>query len=143
MGELGVWYALSDIAIVGGSLVNIGGHNPIEAAIVGKPIIMGQYTQSCQLIVDQLKQAGALAQVNGSDELTQQLAHWLANPKAAQTAGHVGQILAEKYQDATKQQLAMIMQCIADNNEQLIKSEIQKIDHEPVASHGRKFIDDL
>ena len=64
-------------------------------------------------------------QVNGSDELTQQLAHWLANPKAAQTAGHVGQILAEKYQDATKQQLAMIMQCIADNKEQLIKSEIQ------------------
>ena len=143
MGELGVWYALSDIAIVGGSLVNIGGHNPIEAAIVGKPIIMGQYTQSCQLIVDQLKQAGALVQVNGSDELTQQLAHWLANPKAAQTAGHVGQILAEKYQDATKQQLAMIMQCIADNKEQLIKSEIQKIDHEPVASDGRKFIDDL
>lgn len=143
MGELGVWYALSDIAIVGGSLVNIGGHNPIEAAIVGKPIIMGQYTQSCQLIVEQLKQAGALVQIHNADQLTAQLSDWVANPQKAQTAGQVGQILAEKYQDANKQQLAMILECIAANNEKVIQSEIQKIDHEPVHNNGRKVIDDL
>lgn len=143
MGELGVWYALSDIAIVGGSLVNIGGHNPIEAAIVGKPILMGQFTQSCQLIVEQLKQAGALVQVNNEVELKQQLSDWLGNPQQAKNAGQIGQILAERYQDATKQQLAMILECIADNNEKVIQSEIQKIDHEMVNHHGRKVIDDL
>ena len=143
MGELGVWYALSDIAIVGGSLVNIGGHNPIEAAIVGKPIIMGHYTQSCQLIAEQLKQAGALVQIHNADQLTAQLSDWLANPQKAQTAGQVGQILAEKYQDANKQQLAMILECIAANNEKVIQSEVQKIDHEPVHNNGRKVIDDL
>lgn len=143
MGELGVWYALSDIAIVGGSLVNIGGHNPIEAAIVGKPIIMGQYTQSCQLIVEQLQQAGALVQIHNNEALTQQLSDWLAHPQKAQAAGQVGQILAEKYQDANKQQLAMILECIAANNKKRIQSEIQKIDHEPINNHGRKVIDDL
>ena len=55
MNELGIWYALADITLVCGSFVDIGGHNPIEAAIVGKPIIMGKYTQSCQQIVDKLK----------------------------------------------------------------------------------------
>ena len=64
MGELMLWYRQADVALVGGSLVDIGGHNPVEPASVGTPIIMGQYTQSCQNVVDKLASVGALYQPN-------------------------------------------------------------------------------
>ena len=66
MGELMQWYELADVALVGGSLVDIGGHNPVEPASVATPIIMGQYTQSCQNVVDKLAGVGALYQPNNS-----------------------------------------------------------------------------
>ena len=62
MGELMMWYALADVALVGGSLVDIGGHNPVEPASVATPVLMGRYTQSCQSVVDKLSEVGALYQ---------------------------------------------------------------------------------
>ena len=44
MGELMRYYALSDVAFVGGSLIERGGHNPIEPAILAKPLIVGPHT---------------------------------------------------------------------------------------------------
>lgn len=64
MGELMQWYALADVALVGGSLVDVGGHNPVEPASVATPILMGQYTESCQSVVDNLASVGALYQPN-------------------------------------------------------------------------------
>lgn len=64
MGELMYWYEQADVALVGGSLEDIGGHNPVEPASVGTPILMGKYTQSCQSVVDKLAEVGALYQPN-------------------------------------------------------------------------------
>ena len=64
MGELLQWYELADVALVGGSLMDIGGHNPVEPASMATPILMGQYTQSCQTVVDKLASVGALYQPN-------------------------------------------------------------------------------
>jgi len=64
MGEMMTWYTLSTVALVGGSLVDIGGHNPVEPASVATPVIMGRYTQSCQSVVDKLAEVGALYQPN-------------------------------------------------------------------------------
>ncbi|BFM02295.1 hypothetical protein Psyaliredsea_09420 [Psychrobacter alimentarius] len=66
MGELMTWYTLADVALVGGSLVDIGGHNPVEPASVATPVIMGRYTQSCQSVVDALSEVGALYQPNNA-----------------------------------------------------------------------------
>ncbi|ELA08023.1 3-deoxy-D-manno-octulosonic-acid transferase [Moraxella macacae 0408225] len=112
MGELGIWYALADIAFIGGSWVNVGGHNPVEAAIVGKPMIMGQYTRSCQLVVDKLKKAKALQQVYTKEQLYQAFEIWLKDSALASQAGQNGQQLAKAFQNATDQQLAMIEQCL-------------------------------
>ena len=62
MGELMMWFAVADVAMVGGSLVDIGGHNPVEPVSVATPILMGRYTQSCQTVVDKLASVGALYQ---------------------------------------------------------------------------------
>ena len=55
MGILTQAYALSDIAIIGGSFFNFGGHNPLEATYYKIPTIMGPYHQSCKDTVDKLK----------------------------------------------------------------------------------------
>ncbi|WP_367106151.1 3-deoxy-D-manno-octulosonic acid transferase [uncultured Psychrobacter sp.] len=62
MGELMHWYAQANVALVGGSLVDIGGHNPVEPTSVATPVLMGRYTQSCQSVVDKLASVGALYQ---------------------------------------------------------------------------------
>lgn len=54
MGILNMFYALSDIAIVGGSFMNFGGHNPLEPAFYSTSIIMGKYHHSCRDSVDRL-----------------------------------------------------------------------------------------
>jgi len=54
MGILNMFYALSDIAIVGGSFFNFGGHNPLEPAFYGIPSIIGKYHHSCRDSVDRL-----------------------------------------------------------------------------------------
>ena len=64
MGELMQWYSVADVALVGGSIADIGGHNPVEPASVATPIIMGSFTQSCQGVVDKLASVGALYQPN-------------------------------------------------------------------------------
>lgn len=60
MGELMILYGLADIALIGGSLVERGGHNPLEAALHHLPIIMGQYTYNFKIICQQLSNADGL-----------------------------------------------------------------------------------
>ena len=105
-----------------GSFVDIGGHNPIEAAIVGKPIIMGKYTQSCQQIVDKLKSVGALWQLENTqtpETLTKTLTIWINQPEQAKQAGQAGLQLAEKFQDVTQQQVGMIERVLANHQNHL------------------------
>ena len=54
MGILNTFYALSDVAIVGGSFFNYGGHNPLEPAFYGTPMIIGNHYYSCRDSVDRL-----------------------------------------------------------------------------------------
>lgn len=145
MGELGVWYALADIALVGGSWVDIGGHNPIEAAVVAKPIIMGQYTQACQAIVDKLHDVGALQQAADAPALSTILTDWLARPDAAAMAGRQGQALAKQHQDATYQQLAMILDCLDSHHERRVATQVRLIDNAPppTQTDGKTIIDDF
>lgn len=115
MGELMHWYALADVALVGGSLVDIGGHNPIEPLSVKTPVIMGPFTQSCQQVVDTLISKGALYQLpltkNSSatvSALSDQLQFWLSDLPAAKQAGQWGYNKVAAQQSVLDRQLAMI-----------------------------------
>ncbi|MBB3107294.1 3-deoxy-D-manno-octulosonic-acid transferase [Psychrobacter luti] len=135
MGELMKWYSLADVALVGGSLVDIGGHNPVEPSSVATPVLMGSYTQSCQSVVDKLASVGALYQPHnafysalGTDEqlsqqqkiasnqpssdddnlLYQQLQFWLSHLELAKKAGQAGAEMTEQQQAVLHRQLSMI-----------------------------------
>lgn len=67
MGELLDYYCLADVAFVGGSLVDIGGHNPIEPAALGRYVLMGGCHESCHDVVSILKSHGVLGIVSAQD----------------------------------------------------------------------------
>ena len=69
MGELLLLYALADIAFVGGSLVPNGGHNLLEPAALGKPVLSGPQLFNFLEIAAQLRAAGALGEVRDADSL--------------------------------------------------------------------------
>ena len=137
MGELMNWYALADVAVVGGSLVEVGGHNPVEPASVATPVLMGVHTQSCQSVVDKLASVGALYQpnnpfhqaidhTNNHDEqanenqkfaddetlIYQQLKYWLNHLTLAKQAGQAGARMTDQQQAVLSRQLSMIEKVI-------------------------------
>ena len=73
MGVLSRLYALADLVFIGGSLAKRGGHNPIEAAIFKKPVIMGPHIYNNPEIIDTLANNGGLVKVKNASELTDQM----------------------------------------------------------------------
>lgn len=69
IGELMLMYGMADLAFIGGSLIKIGGHNPLEAAVHKIPILMGPYTWNFNEICCKLKQANGLITVNDNKTL--------------------------------------------------------------------------
>tara|TARA_B100001765_G_scaffold111341_1_gene69236 strand:- start:492 stop:1457 length:966 start_codon:yes stop_codon:yes gene_type:complete len=70
MGTLIYLYAVAEVAFVGGSLDDTGGHNPIEAAIHGVPMIMGPNRINFAQVVQRFEAAGCLHSADNVDELT-------------------------------------------------------------------------
>lgn len=82
IGELGLWYRLTEVSFVGGSLVAHGGQNPLEPAKLGCAIVTGPHTANFAHIVAEMTAAGALREIGGPAELTAAVADLLAEPEA-------------------------------------------------------------
>lgn len=86
IGEMGLWYRLSPVSFIGGSLVNIGGHNPFEPAALGSAILHGPYVTNFENAYARLSGANACIEVADSQSLAQTLEATLAPENAAQLA---------------------------------------------------------
>lgn len=80
LGELPMFYAAADVAFVGGSLVPIGGHNLLEPAALGLPVISGPHNFNAEDIAGLLLEAGALQIVADGAELGAAVATLLGDP---------------------------------------------------------------
>jgi 3-deoxy-D-manno-octulosonic-acid transferase len=87
MGELMMYYAAADAAFVGGSLVNVGGHNLLEPAALGMPVLSGPAVQNAPDIAAMLVASGGLQLVANSDELAARLADLFARPSSREELG--------------------------------------------------------
>jgi 3-deoxy-D-manno-octulosonic-acid transferase len=106
MGELLFLYALADIAFVGGSLVANGGHNLLEPAALGKPVLSGPHVFNFLEIAAQLRTAGALSEVVDADGLAQCVAQLWREPNAAQAMRAAGLAVMQANQGALARLLA-------------------------------------
>lgn len=83
MGELMLWYALADIAFVGGSLIKRGGHNPLEPIATHTPVVSGPYVFNFQSLFDRLRQCDGVRIVENSEQLALVWQELLAQPEFA------------------------------------------------------------
>jgi 3-deoxy-D-manno-octulosonic-acid transferase len=105
MGELLFLYALADIAFVGGSLIERGGHNLLEPAALGKPVISGPHVFNFLDIAAQLREAHALREVSHSDQLAESLKQLLSDPEAAERMQQGGMSVLKANQGALQRLL--------------------------------------
>lgn len=108
MGVLTPLYTCADIAFVGGSIANKGGHNALEPASVGLPVIMGKHTYNNPVICQTLISAGGLSIVEDIESATQICQTWLSEPEQAQASGKKGQSVIIENQGALARTLTHI-----------------------------------
>lgn len=108
LGELSAFYACADIAFVGGSLQAIGGHNLLEPAAVGTPVVTGPHLHNFVEIAKRLKEAGALEIGQDARGIAAILRHLLAEPEARARMAQHGRALVEHGRGALARTLAMI-----------------------------------
>jgi len=80
MGLLAGLYAIADIVIIAGSLENIGGHNPLEAAICGRGVVTGPYVQNFREMMSEMQQVEAAIISRDNHELEVSVSHLIENP---------------------------------------------------------------
>ena len=116
MGELLFLYALADIAFVGGSLVANGGHNLLEPAALGKPVLSGPHLFNFLEIAAQLRAAGALSEVVDADGLAQRVAQLWREPEATQAMRNAGLAVMQANQGALARLLTGLGRLLAEKS---------------------------
>jgi 3-deoxy-D-manno-octulosonic-acid transferase len=96
MGEVPLFYAASDVAFVGGTLVPVGGHNLLEPAALGLPVVAGPHLFNTQDIADMFVNIGALTRVTDAEQLAVAVTRLLQDKHTAQRLGNLGRDIAER-----------------------------------------------
>ena len=115
MGELPVFYAAADIAFVGGSLVQVGGHNLLEPAALGKPVLTGPYTYNAEDIARLLQDAGAARIVTDADELGEAVINLLGDAGERLRLGTLGRGVVDSNRGALDRLLTLIAPLVDQN----------------------------
>lgn len=108
MGELFAYYATSDVAFIGGSLLDYGSQNLIEPCAVGVPVLIGPSTFNFADAARNALHAGAARQVGNADELADQALSLLADPARRAAMADAGRAFAAQHRGATVRTLALV-----------------------------------
>lgn len=108
MGELPLLYAAADIAFVGGTLAEIGGHNMLEPAALGLPVLYGPHVFNFAEISQRLVEAGGAETVEDAGSLGQAVIRYLTDANLRHTTGGRGRAFVEANRGARERVFALI-----------------------------------
>jgi len=112
IGDLAAVYGVADVAFVGGSLVRRGGHNPLEPAQFGVPVVMGASFENFRDVVTKLQEAGGIRLVSDEVELGGVVADLSSDRAEAKAIGEAGRRVFEEQQGATARSVKAIVALI-------------------------------
>jgi 3-deoxy-D-manno-octulosonic-acid transferase len=107
MGEMWCYLAAADVAFIGGSLVPIGGHNVLEPAVLGLPVLFGPHMQNFKAAADALLAAGSALPVADAAALSATVGDLFDRPERRQTMGRAGAQVVESNRGALERVLAL------------------------------------
>ncbi len=108
MGELMMFYAASDVAFVAGSLVPIGGHNLLEPACVGRPVLTGPHNFNSEEIAQLLTDAGAAIIVSDTEQLARAISELLDSAERRSVMGAAGRAVLDANRGALDRLLTLV-----------------------------------
>jgi 3-deoxy-D-manno-octulosonic-acid transferase len=108
-GELRDWYSTATVVVVGKSFYGVGGQNPVEPILAGKPVVVGPHMENFQYIVDELRKAGGIIQLHSADALVPTIADLLRNPSAASSLVTRAAKAMAQHQGAIRRTASMIL----------------------------------
>jgi len=108
LGELLDFYAMGDVAFVGGTLVEVGGHNLLEPAALGVPVLAGPYNFNSADIAKILVERGAALIVNDAKELAARVNVLLSSPEDRARIGALGRECVKDNRGALDKLLGLI-----------------------------------
>ena len=112
MGEMSFYYALSDIVIMGGSLLPLGGQNFIEACALGRPIILGEHTFNFQQASTDVINSRAAIRVFDVADLVKAVDLLLTNHQVKEDMSTNALDFANQHTGATKKIITIIQQTL-------------------------------
>lgn len=118
LGELAGLYALCDFAFVGGSLVPERGHNPLEPAVYGKPVVFGPHMEDFEEISQDLLACGGAVMAETEEAIHACLLQWLTDNTIRKEMGRKGQGLILQQQGAADRHLALLAKVLVDEEAQ-------------------------
>jgi len=112
MGEMSFYYALSDIVIMGGSLLPLGGQNFIEACALGRPIILGEHTFNFQQASADVIDSRAAIRITDIDDLVKAMDLLLTNHQVKEGMSTNALDFANQHTGATKKIIAVVREAL-------------------------------
>jgi 3-deoxy-D-manno-octulosonic-acid transferase len=109
IGDLAAVYQLAGVAFVGGSLVRRGGHNPLEAARFGVPVVMGTSYENFRDVVERMRAADGILIVQNREEFEAALIELLKNREKAGAMGERGRAVFDAQAGATARTVQALM----------------------------------
>ncbi len=107
VGELLDFFAAADIAFVGGSLVDAGGHNVLEPARLQKPVLFGPHMSNFERIAGEMKQRGGAVEVHGAADMADVLIDLLTDSEARLRMGKLASQFAGAHHEAFTRNLVL------------------------------------
>ncbi|MEA3187177.1 MAG: 3-deoxy-D-manno-octulosonic-acid transferase [Chthoniobacter sp.] len=108
-GELSDWYLLSTVVFIGKSLTAIGGQNPVEAVLAGKPVIFGPHMENFQAIVSQWLAHDAAVQIANAEGLEAEASRLLADPVLREHLAARARKIVTAHQGATARTARLLL----------------------------------
>ena len=108
MGRLEEGYAISSLAFIGATLVDIGGHNPLEAAMYGVPVVVGPYTSVISDVLDDMRAANALTEIQVGESVRGLLERVANGDPALREGGHRGRHVWSHHRGAAHRVVSVI-----------------------------------
>jgi len=112
MGEMALYYAMADVAFIGGSLLPLGGQNLIEACACGCPVVLGPHMFNFAAAAEAALAAGAARRVGDVDEALRCMAEITADPLARSRMVAAALAFAAAHRGATERTAALIEQAL-------------------------------
>jgi 3-deoxy-D-manno-octulosonic-acid transferase len=107
-GVLEQAYAASDLAFIGATLVDIGGHNPMEAAMFGTPLCVGPYTSVIEQVLEDLTREGGVLRLAGASDVSALVERLCAGDGAITLSGARARQAWQRHRGATDRVLSIL-----------------------------------